>query len=298
MKKIIFGAVAAALICSCSGEKKTAENQSIEALLAERLENAKTFEDSVIAIQGTFVGAYFNFAIHQDPQFSEKFNMSDFERGIRQVMIADSTEMSYVYGLNIGMGILQAYTQTSSQMPLDKGKFMETVMSSLRLDSIDASQVQEMSMQYEQIANEIFTRKQQELEKEIYNTPEAEQNRTMAQSIASAFQSNSDFTQIENSGIYCNIEEEGTGDLLAPDERVKVNFTVLRLDGEPIDHQVERSMFPARGFNPMLTEVLKYMRHGQKAKFFIPYEYAYGVQGNPDAGVGPCESVYMTVEIL
>lgn len=298
MKKIIFGAVAAALLCSCGGPKKEDNTQSIESQLEERLAKATTWEDSVIAIQGTFIGGYFNYVLHNNPMLTDSINMSEVERGIRQVMIADSTEMSYIYGIQVGLSILQTYSQTNAQMPMDKAKFMEAVMGSIRLDSVSEEQIKEMSVQFEQTEGDIRQRKQQELEKEIFNSSEAEQNRTMAQSIAAAFQSNPDFSQIGNTGIYCSVEEEGTGDLLVPDERVKVNFTVLRLSGEPVENQVERSMFPARGSNPMLTEVLKYMRHGEKAKFFIPYEFAYGVQGNPDAGIGPCESLYITVEVL
>lgn len=299
MKKIIFGALAAALICSCSGEKKPADTQSIDSLLSERMEKSTTWEDSVIAVEGTFFGGYCNYFLHANPHINqETLSMKDVERGIRQVMATDTADMSYIYGIQLGLQLLDSYRMTATEIPLDKGKFMEAVMGAMRLDSVSEEQIKQISVQFEETNAEIHRRKQQELEKEIFNSPEAEQNRIMAQSIASKFQSDPDFKQIENTGIYCSVEEEGEGELLAPNDRVKVNFTILRLSGEPVENAVEKAMFPARGHNPMLTEVLKYMRHGEKAKFFIPYEYAYGIQGNSNFGIGPCESLYMTVEVL
>lgn len=299
MKKIICGAMAAVLLSSCGGSDKAADNQSIDTLLSERLENSKNWEDSVISVEGTFLGGYYNYNLHNNPQVNqETLNMKEIERGIRQVMATDTAEMSYVLGIQIGLQILETYRMTSADMPLDKGKFMESVMGALRLDSVGEEQIKQIYSRFEETNTEVQRRKQQEIEKEIFNSPEAEQNRIMAQSISSKFQSNPDFKQIGNTGIYCCIDQEGEGELLAPNDRVKVTFTVLHLSGEPVENAVEKAMFPARGYNPMLTEVLKYMRHGEKAKFFIPYEYAYGVEGNSNFGVGPCESLYMDVEVL
>ena len=299
MKKIICGAMAAVLLSSCGGSEKAADNQSIDTLLSERLENSKNWEDSVISVEGTFLGGYYNYNLHNNPQVNqETLNMKEIERGIRQVMATDTAEMSYVLGIQIGLQILETYRMTSADMPLDKGKFMESVMGALRLDSVGEEQIKQIYSRFEETNTEVQRRKQQEIEKEIFNSPEAEQNRIMAQSISSKFQSNPDFKQIGNTGIYCCIDQEGEGELLAPNDRVKVTFTVLHLSGEPVENAVEKAMFPARGYNPMLTEVLKYMRHGEKAKFFIPYEYAYGVEGNSNFGVGPCESLYMDVEVL
>lgn len=300
MKKILFGAVAAALICSCSGEKNSAaDSQSIESLLTERLEKATTWQDSVIAIEGTFLGGYYNYLLHSGPGIDqETLSMRDVERGIRQVMAADSADMSYIYGLNIGLQIREGYLNRIAELPLDKGKFMDAVIGALNLDSIDEAQIRQMSQQFEETDAEVKRRHQQEIDREIFNSPEAEQNRVMAQSIFSAIQSNPDFHQIENTGIYAAIDEPGEGELLAPNDRVRVNFTVLRLSGEPIENGKEKAMFPARGYNPMLTAVLPYMRHGEKAKFLVPYELCYGIQGNPNLNIGPCESLYITVEVL
>lgn len=289
------------LICSCGGEKQSAadESQSLDDLLSERLEKAKTWEDSVIAVEGTFLGGYYRYLLNEVPGLDrESVVMKDVERGIRQVMAADSADMSYIYGLQIGMQLRQTYLENIENQPMDKGKFMEQFMKTFRIDSLPLDQLQQLGNQFEDMMAEVAQRHQAEVEKEIFNSAEAEQNRIIGQSFASKFQSNPDFSQIENTGIYMSVQEEGTGELLQDNDRVKVTYTVLHLGGEPVENGVEKAMFPMRAYNPMLTAVLKHMRHGQKAHFFIPYEYAYGIQGNPGYGIGPCESLYLDVEVL
>lgn len=297
MKKIIFGAMAALLLGSCGVDKAPSSDESIESLLNARLEKAKTWEDSVIAVDGTFMGGYFNYNLHAESGV-ENLNMRDVERGIRQVMSTDTTNMSYIYGIQIGLTILNTYQEISTSMPVDKAKLMESIFGALRLDSIDREQLLELRKEFENTDAEVKKRHQEQKEQEVFNSKEAEENRIISQSIAAGFQSNPDFKQIGNTGIYYHTEKEGSGELLPPQDMVRVNFTILRLNGELIENSVEKKMFPVHAYNPMLISVLPYMRHGEKTQFFIPYEQGYGILGKAEEGIGPCESVFMTVEVL
>lgn len=298
VKKIIIAAFGAMMLWGCTGiEKGTAgSTESLEGLLASRLEQAKTWEDTVIAINGTFMGGFFNYNLHTDEILSRNLNMKEVERGLRQVMSADTTNMSYLYGIQVGMTIMNTYREVSADMPIDKARLMESIMGALRLDSIDMDQLLEVRSRFEQTDMEVKARHQEELNRQVYESREAQENRLFADAITEKLISNPDFEKIGNTGVYKKTEREGKGDTYGAEDRLRATYTVLKLSGEPIENGKSRAMFAGHASNPMLTAVLKYMRPGEKAQFFVPYELAYGVQGSKEAGVGACESLMIFVE--
>lgn len=298
MKKIIIAAAGAMMLWSCTGtDKGTAQDtESLSGLLASRLEQAKTWEDTVIAVNGTFMGGFFNYNLHTDEILNKNLNMSEVERGIRQVMGSDTTNMSYLYGIQVGMTIMNTYREVSADMPVDKAKLMESIMGALRLDSVDRQQLLEIRTEFENIDREVKARHQEELNRQVYESREAQENRLFADAIAESLKSNPEFEQIGNTGVYKKTEREGQGETYKASDRLRASYTVLKLSGEPIENVKSRAMFAGHAANPMLTAVLQYMRPGEKAQFFVPYELAYGVQGNKDSGIGACESVMVFVE--
>ena len=60
------------------------------------------------------------------------------------------------------------------------------------------------------------------------------------------------------------MENEGKGEIYGPQDRVKVTYTVLRLNSEPVENATSRAMFAGHAANPMLTAVLKYMKPGSR----------------------------------
>lgn len=298
MKKILFGAMAALILTACGNNSKSpSTDESLEQLLQSRLENATSWEDSVIAVNGTFMGGYFNYNLHADPELSKNLNMKDVERGIRQVMATDTTNMSYIYGIQVGMTILNTFKEVSADMPVDKARLMESIMGALRLDSVDRDQLLEVRKDFEKMDSEVKKRHQEQIEKEIYGSKEANENRLFAEAIVAKLISNPDFSQISNTGIYRHIEKEGSGETFNPQDRLRASYTILRLSGEPVENAVDKAMFAGHAANPMLTSVLKYMKPGEKAQFFVPYTLGYGIQGDAEAGIGPCESVMLFVEV-
>ena len=222
--------------------------------------------------------------------------MSEVERGIRQGMGSDTAKMSYLYGIQVGMTIMNTYREVSADMPVDKAKLMESIMGALRLDSVDRQQLLEIRTEFERVDSEVKARHQEELNRQVYESREAQENRLFADAIAESLKSNPEFAEIGNTGVYKKTEREGQGETYKASDRLRASYTVLKLSGEPIENVTSRAMFAGHAANPMLTAVLQYMRPGEKAQFFVPYELAYGVQGNKEAGIGACESVMVFVE--
>ncbi len=296
MKKILFGALAAVVLTACGNSHKTpSSNETLENLLASRLEHASNWEDSVIAVNGTFMGGYFNYNLHADPELSSNLNMKEVERGIRQVMATDTTDMSYIYGIQVGMTILNTFKEISMSMPVDKAKLMESIMGALRLDSVDRDQLLEIRREFEKMDSEVKKRHEAEIDQEIYSSREANENRLFAEAFEAKLISNPDFKKIGD-GIYCKVETEGSGETFQPTDKLRATYTILRLSGEPVENASNKAMFAGHAPNPMLNAVLKYMKPGEKAQFFVPYTAGYGIQGNPEAGIGPCESLLLFVD--
>ena len=103
------------------------------------------------------------------------------------------------------------------------------------------------------------------------------------------------------SGLQYEVISEGTGPKPVPTDVVKVNYTGSLLDGTVFDRSVKRgepATFPLNGVIPGWTEGLQLMNVGSKYKLYIPGKLAYGVQGQPQAGIGPNETLVFEVELL
>ncbi|MDO8368373.1 MAG: FKBP-type peptidyl-prolyl cis-trans isomerase [Saprospiraceae bacterium] len=85
------------------------------------------------------------------------------------------------------------------------------------------------------------------------------------------------------SGLQYEVMTRGNGTVspLATD-KVEVHYHGTMITGEIFDSSVQRGQtakFPLNGVIPGWTEGLQYMKEGDKFKFFIPYNLAYGERG-------------------
>ena len=85
------------------------------------------------------------------------------------------------------------------------------------------------------------------------------------------------------SGLQYEVMKHGTGTVspLSTD-KVEVHYHGTMIDGVIFDSSVNRGQtakFPLNGVIPGWTEGLQYMKEGDKFKFFIPYNLAYGERG-------------------
>jgi FKBP-type peptidyl-prolyl cis-trans isomerase len=103
------------------------------------------------------------------------------------------------------------------------------------------------------------------------------------------------------SGIQYEVITPGTGEKPTAESTVKVHYTGMLLSGDVFDSSVERgepATFPLNGVIKGWTEGLQLMPVGSKYKFYIPGKLAYGMQGNPQGGIGPEETLIFDVELL
>lgn len=85
------------------------------------------------------------------------------------------------------------------------------------------------------------------------------------------------------SGLQYEVIKHGTGTVSPKStDKVEVHYHGTMYDGMIFDSSVDRGQpatFPLNGVIPGWTEGLQYMKAGDKFKFFIPYNLAYGERG-------------------
>jgi FKBP-type peptidyl-prolyl cis-trans isomerase len=103
------------------------------------------------------------------------------------------------------------------------------------------------------------------------------------------------------SGLMYEVIKEGNGPKPSDTSIVKVHYKGTLINGRTFDSSIERgepAVFPLNGVIPGWTEALQLMPVGSKYKLYIPGKLAYGDRGQPQAGIGPNETLIFEVELL
>ena len=103
------------------------------------------------------------------------------------------------------------------------------------------------------------------------------------------------------SGLKYQVLKQGTGTVSPkPTDTVKVHYHGTLLDGTVFDSSVQRGepiSFPLNGVIPGWTEGLQLMKVGDKFKFEIPPNLAYGAN-SPSPKIPPNSTLVFEVELL
>lgn len=98
------------------------------------------------------------------------------------------------------------------------------------------------------------------------------------------------------SGMYYQIQKEGSGAQAIPGDMVVINYTGTLLDGTVFDSNIDSAFLHVQPLNFMLgaalvikgwEEGITYLKPGSKAFFYIPSAMAYGAQGRQGSAANP-----------
>ncbi len=101
------------------------------------------------------------------------------------------------------------------------------------------------------------------------------------------------------SGLQYKVLTEGNGSKPLATNTVKVNYHGTLLDGTVFDSSFDRGQPVEFALNQVIsgwTEGLQYMSEGATFEFYIPYNLAYGANGNQ--GIEPYSTLLFKVELL
>lgn len=106
-----------------------------------------------------------------------------------------------------------------------------------------------------------------------------------------------------SSGLQYKVLSEGSEDGASPEAEniVKVHYQGTLINGTEFDSSYARGEpieFPLDGVIPGWTEGVQLMSEGDKFRFFIPPDLAYGERGTPGGPIGPNEALVFDVELI
>ena len=103
------------------------------------------------------------------------------------------------------------------------------------------------------------------------------------------------------SGLQYEVVKMGNGAQPTATSRVKVHYRGTLIDGSQFDSSYDRGEPITFGLNQVIrgwTEGVQLMPVGSIFKFYIPYDIAYGPNGNDRGMIGPYATLIFDVELL
>ncbi|MBT5483383.1 MAG: FKBP-type peptidyl-prolyl cis-trans isomerase [Gammaproteobacteria bacterium] len=204
---------------------------------------------------------------------------------LAQDLESEQGKAGYSIGVNIGMNLV-------NQMPMDD----------LDADSLVAGVRDALSGQLQMSEEEIMA--------SIQAFSIAQQEKMSAEVEASSqagvefLLSNEQRAEVTTtaSGLQYEVLEQGAagGSMPSETDTVTVHYHGTLIDGTVFDSSVERGQpasFPLNGVIAGWTEGVQLMKAGDKFRFFIPPELAYGANG-AGALIGPNATLIFDVELL
>lgn len=270
MKKIL---IAAAALLAMGG-------QMVDAQV-----NTKASEDSISRQYGKMMGESFK----ANPNM--KINKAEFIKGLDQIMKIDTTNASYLNGIEFGLSLLQQVRKAkeSDNLTLNKDLFAQEMIKALN-DTAKLSRDQLMTMSSQLNAD---IKRVSALTKA--NNPVAIKNQKAGKAyIDSLLKADKKFAKTA-SGLLYKETAKGNGANFKESDEVRMKYKGMHTDGSVFDQANDTiSLHPAQMI-PGFKEAMMLMKPGSKMRVVIPSELAYGLNGAGGA-IGPNETLVFDIE--
>ncbi len=180
--------------------------------------------------------------------------------------------------------------QAEIGMELDKEIILQGITDTLRdQGQLPEEEVQEILQAYSAEVQTVAEKKMQEENAKI-----AEENKAFLAENAKA-----EGVTVTESGLQYSVITQAEGAKPTAEDTVTVHYVGTLIDGTEFDSSVKRGQpatFPLNRVIPGWTEGLQLMSVGEKYKFVIPAELAYGEQGA--GSIPPGATLIFEVELL
>lgn len=288
MKKIFTGVIALAAALSFTSCDKCADNAC-----------AADANDSLSIAYGKYVGSM----VENDMarmQSNTKNDKDAFLRGMQIVLGADDSQNTQM-GMQVALQLSRELDQMQKEgLNIDRVAVMNAFKKAFLTDSLTYVDIQEASAEFRTIYEKAVTEAAKAKEAEKAQEPEAVQNGMKAEQFIADLKAQNPNAVTTESGLTYVIENEGVGEHPQATATVEVNYTGRLINGNVFDTTDGRgpATFPLQGVVPGFREGIMLLGKGGKATLYIPGKLAYGVSGQPAAGIGPNEMLIFEVELL
>lgn len=295
MKKIIMACgMAAMMLATVSCDKSGSASKE-----------DKAFGDSLMVALGEANGSHLLAEYLSLPEAERaKFKKDDILRGLKQVLMTDTTQQGFLAGLNFGMQLLgQVNRFEEGGIAVDRNKLYEAYAKAFSADSVDNSAMMEAQGSYQVLAQkaqqkvmEYYQAKEEAARLEKENSPEAKENTAKGEAYLKEQMAKDPEIKVTESGLAYKVINEGSGDAIGKNGTANVKYTGKLIDGTQFDQNQDGVRMTPRQVVPGFGEGLAMMKEGASYILYIPGNLAYGVDGNQQAGIGPNAMLVFEVE--
>lgn len=293
MKKILMACGVAAVLlgaASCSnGSSKGAD----------------AFTDSLSTTFGELNGLRLASDYNNIPEDQKAtLKRDDILRGLKEVIMTDTTQQGYLSGLNIGLQLVgQLMRYEESGIHIDRAKVYEAYAKAFAMDSVPADALREaqmtmqvLSQQAQERMMKFYEEQQKAQEEAAMNSPEAQENGKAGEEYVKAQMAADPSIKKTQSGVAYKVIAEGDGEAVGDNGQAVVNYKGSLIDGTVFD-QNDGITFSPKNVVPGFGEMLAQMKAGSHYVIMIPGNLAYGANGVPQAGIGPNATLIFDLEV-
>ncbi|MBD5299996.1 MAG: FKBP-type peptidyl-prolyl cis-trans isomerase [Duncaniella sp.] len=294
MKKLIMACGVAAVLLgasSCGNSSSNSEN--------------KGFGDSLSVAIGEAQGSRLLSEYMTLPEDQKaNINKEDLLRGFKQVIMTDTTQQGYLTGVNFGLQLVgQLFRYEEAGVPIDRAKLYEAYAKAFTADTINSEALRESQTQLQMLAEqaqqkmmEFYQKQQEEARAAKENSPEAKDNLAAGQKYLDEQIAKDPSIKKTASGLGYKVISEGTGEAVGANGSAKVKYTGKLIDGTVFDSNSTGVTMNPNRVVPGFGEGLSMMKEGAHYVLYIPGNLAYGVDGQPQAGIAPNAMLVFDVE--
>lgn len=250
--------------------------------------NGSALTDSVSMTFGDLYGNGMGGQLKAD----STLDMNKVLKGIQTVLKADTSDNSFMTGMQIGMQIMQMYKGVKQQYGIDINQkvFMEHFKKAIMSDST-ASQEQMMALQM--ALEPLLERAAKEAKAK---DPVAIENKKAGEAFCNKKAADKTYKKTA-SGLVYKVIAEGAGENFTDNDVVMTKYVGKHIDGKEFDSSKGEAVpFNLKAVIPGFAEMIKLMKPGMKVEVIIPAELAYAENGNQV--IGPNETLIFEIETV
>ncbi len=261
----------------------------------------KQTSDSVSIYYGKLTGGYVltDFTNFQSENKNAQMK-KDILEGLKVVANNNSSEGTLI-GMQLGVRMLQEIMQLESQgVEIDKTLVIRNFATAFMNDSVNEGQLRQLNQTLTELLEGVQTANKAAEEAKAAQAPEAQQNRLAGKAYVDKLIAEDPEIKVTESGLAYKVLKAGDNSVINDDTLVDVKYKGSLIDGTVFDQSPEGKAvtFSPSGVIPGFKEGLKLLGKGAKAILYIPGELAYGVNGMPQAGIGPNQTLIFEIEIV
>ena len=297
MKKTLFVIAMSAIAVASTGCSKSDSNASAE---------EQAFNDSLTMVLGRGQGAMLAQNMDQLPADElAKFNKKSFIRGFKEVVMSDTADVAYQYGVQIGLGFARQIKALYGEgVDINREELIRYFSQAFLADSINNSQLGIDMNDMQALMNRVQQKSQaRQMEaaqaQQAAREAEAAENEAKGAAFIAAQIKADPSIKTTESGLAYKVNKQGTGATATETSNVTVHYTGKLIDGTVFDSSVDRgepANFAVTAVVPGFGEGLKLMNKGAKYTLYIPAKLAYG--NNGAGSIPPGSTLVFDVEVI